>query len=123
MTTSRPRSQRIGLAVTVVGFVAAVAGCASFGPLTAVTVSDVKSVAGTWTGIIYRSGYDPDFVTLTIQEDGSFDIVATQRVGSSRGKGKIILRQGRLDGRRGRWAWRRNAAEKPYGRPLHDRGG
>jgi len=50
-------------------------------------VSDVKSVAGTWKGVVYESGSHPDYVTLTIREDGTYDIVSRQTIGASRGKG------------------------------------
>ena len=79
-------------------------GCASAGPVTPVVVSDVKSVAGTWKGIVYRSGFEPEQVVLTIREDGSYDIVAAQQLGTSRGKGTMVVSNGRLviEGERGR---------------------
>jgi len=87
----------------VVAFVASLAACAKVGPATQVTVPDVKSVTGTWKGIVHRSGFEPDYVTMTIKEDGSFDVVSAQRSGSSRGRGKIVVRDGRLlfEGERG----------------------
>jgi hypothetical protein len=80
----------------MIGLAAVLAGCASVGPVTEVKVSDVKSLAGTWRGIVYRSGYEPDYVTLTIREDGTYDVVSAERFGSSRGAGKIVLNDGRL---------------------------
>ncbi len=95
-----PRSVRalwtVFTATVVVGFAASLVGCASFGPLTPVAVSDVKSVAGTWEGVVYRSGSEPDYVTLTIREDGSYDVGSRQTIGASRGKGQIVIREGRL---------------------------
>ena len=38
-------------------------------------VSDLKSVAGTWQGVVYEPGSEPDNVELTIREDGSYDLV------------------------------------------------
>jgi hypothetical protein len=40
--------------------------------------------------------FEPDPVELTIREDGSYDIVVYQTVGTSRGKGKIAVNEGRL---------------------------
>jgi len=83
-------------AIVVVGVAASLVGCASFGPLTPVAVSDVKSVAGTWKGVVYQSSSEPDYVTLTIREDGSYDVVSRQTLGASRGKGQIVISDGRL---------------------------
>src|SRR5215475_15757399 len=96
MTQRGSRSSWFALSAVVVGIVALLVGCAKVGPVTQVTVPDVKSVTGTWKGIVYRSGFEPDYVTMTIQEDGSFDVVSAQRSGSSRGRGKIVVRDGRL---------------------------
>jgi hypothetical protein len=67
-------------------------------------VSDVKSVAGTWEGVVYQSGSEPDHITLTILEDGSYDVVSRQTYGTSRGKGRIVVSEGRLilQGEKGR---------------------
>jgi hypothetical protein len=105
MTSNRARSLWTALTTTViVGFAASLIGCASAGPVTQVAVSDVKSVAGTWKGIVYGSGSEPEQVVLTIREDGSYDVVSAQIIGASRGKGKIVISEGRLlmEGERGR---------------------
>jgi len=97
MAAIRLRSLWTVLAVTVVmGLAASLAGCASIGPVTQVTVPDIKSVTGTWKGVIYRSGVEPENVTMTIREDGTFDVVSADKVGASRGAGKIVIRDGRL---------------------------
>jgi hypothetical protein len=105
MTPIGTRSLWTTLAATVVvGFAASLIGCASAGPLTPVVVSDVKSVAGTWKGVIYQSGYQPDYIILTIQEDGSYQFTSRQALGSTRGKGTIVISGGRLiiQGEKGR---------------------
>jgi len=105
MTTIGARSLWTVLtAIVIVGFAASLIGCASAGPVAPVAVSDVKSVVGTWKGIVYGSGSEPEQIVLTIREDGSYDIVSAQTVGTSRGKGKIVTRDGRLqfEGERGR---------------------
>jgi hypothetical protein len=105
MKSNRAQSLWTALTATVIiGFAASLLGCASAGPVTPVVVSDVKSVAGTWKGIVYRSGFEPEQIVLTIREDGSYDIVAAQQLGTSRGKGTMVVSNGRLviEGERGR---------------------
>jgi hypothetical protein len=104
MKSNRARSLWTALTATViVGFAASLIGCASAGPVTPVVVSDVKSVAGTWKGIVYRSGSEPEQIVLTIREDGSYDLVSAQPLGS-RGKGTMVVSNGRLviEGEKGR---------------------
>jgi hypothetical protein len=101
MTSSRARSLRTVFTATVVGgLAAALVGCASM----PIAVSDLKSVAGTWEGVVYQSGSEPDDITLTIREDGSYDIVSRHTIGTSRGKGQIVISEGRLifQGEKGR---------------------
>ena len=89
--------------ILIVGFAASLVGCASAGPITPVAVPDVKSVAGTWKGTVYQSGSEPEYVTLTIREDGSYDVVSAQTIGASRGRGKIVISERRilLEGEKG----------------------
>ena len=113
MTLRSPHVLRtVFTAIVVVGFAASLVGCASV-RLTPVAVSDVTSVAGTWTGVVYGSGHqplapparsEPDYVTLTIRENGSYDIVSRQTIGASAGKGQIVISGGRLimQGEKGR---------------------
>ena len=97
MNRKGPQLLRSILVAIVLAEVAASSlGCASAGPVTPVRVSDIKSVAGTWKGVLYRSGVEPDNVTLTIREDGSYDLVSAQPDGTSRGRGKIVINDGRL---------------------------
>jgi hypothetical protein len=95
----------IGLAALLFGFAATLGGCATAGG--PVAVSDLKTVTGTWEGIVYpNSELDPYRVTLTIRDDGTYDVVSAPRqtLGTSRGKGTIVIRDGRLilEGQRGR---------------------
>ena len=65
MTQSALRSIRaVFTGALVVAFATLLFGCASLGPATPVAVRDVKSITGTWKGIVYRSGFEPDSVTL-----------------------------------------------------------
>jgi hypothetical protein len=107
MTRSALRSFATVLTATVVvASAASLLGCASYGPATRVAVSDVKSVTGTWKGTVYRSGFEPESVALAIHDDGSYDVVLAGSIGTSRGRGKILVSGGRLlvEGEKGRGA-------------------
>src|SRR5215813_758077 len=93
----------IVLSVILVGIAASLLGCASLGPVTPVTVPDVKSVTGDWKGIVYRSGFTAgDTFALTIHDDGTYEVVSaapagsTPPIGISQGHGKIAIKDGRL---------------------------
>jgi hypothetical protein len=100
------RKTAILAATVVAAFAASLLGCASFGPATPVAVPDVKAMIGSWEGIVYRSGFEPDSVALTIHDDGSYDVVTVGPGGTSSGRGKIVVSDGRLlvEGERGRGA-------------------
>jgi hypothetical protein len=106
MTRTGLRSLVTVLTAFVVGCAAILGGCGSVGPVTPVTVSDIKTVTGTWEGVVYPSSqFGPNYITLTIREDGSYDAVSTrQPIGTSRGGGKIVISEGRLifEGEKGR---------------------
>jgi hypothetical protein len=102
--SSRKRlCRRLAVAV-IVGLSVSLVGCASIGPVTPVAVSDIKSVSGTWEGTVYLTGSERDDVTLTIRDDGSYDVVSKRGLGVSSGKGHIVVSDGRLviEGERGR---------------------
>ena len=81
MTSSGARSRCATLAAAVlVGFGISLVGCASLGPITPVTVSTIGSVAGTWQGVLYGSGSEPEYIDLTIREDGSYEVVSRRRM-------------------------------------------
>jgi hypothetical protein len=54
--------------------------------------------------LLDQSGSEPDHVKLTIREDGSYDVVSRQTYGTSRGRGRIGIGEGRLilEGEKGR---------------------
>jgi hypothetical protein len=121
MTAGGPRSiWAVFTATIVVGFAASLIGCASAGPLTTIAVSDVKSVAGTWKGVVYRSSFDPDYVALTIWEDGSYDVesAAKRSAGPREGQGRDQRGAPHPGGREG--ARRGNAAAQPPRQPIHE---
>ena len=96
-----------GLAITVlVGLWVLLVGCASIGPVRQVAVADIKSVSGTWEGIVYLPGSERDDITLTIQDDGSYEVVSNRGLASSSGRGRIQISKGRVlvEDERGRGA-------------------
>ena len=107
MTRSALRSFAAVLTATVVvASAASLLGCASYGPATRVAVPDIKSLTGTWKGTVYRSGFEPESVALGIHDDGSYEVVLAGSSGTSRGRGKIVVSDGRLlvEGEKGRGA-------------------
>ena len=66
-------------------------------------------MAGTWEGVVYLSGSEPDYVKLTIREDGSYDVASRKTIGASRGKGQIVIKGGAVSSYRARRgaAWER----------------
>ena len=122
MTRSALRSFGAVLTATVaVAFAASLLGCASYGPATRVAVQDVKSLIGTWKGTVYRSSFAPDSVTLTIHDDGSFDVVSVlperhvDRNRQDRRERRTPPRGGQERARHG------NVAEKPRRRSRAER--
>jgi hypothetical protein len=105
MTPNSRRPVCSALAVgVIVGLAVSLVGCASIGPVTPVAVSDVKSLKGTWEGTVYLPGSERDDVTLTIRDDGSYDVLSKRGLGVSSGRGHIVISDGRLiiEGQRGR---------------------
>jgi hypothetical protein len=97
MTLSSRRLVCSVLAVTViVGFSVSLVGCANLGPVTPVAVSNVTSVSGTWEGTVYLPGSERDDVTLTIRDDGSYEVVSKRGLAVSSGRGHIVISDGRL---------------------------
>jgi hypothetical protein len=45
---------------------------------------------------VYPSSQEPDNITLTIREDGSYEIASRYTIGASRGQGQIVISEGRL---------------------------
>lgn len=83
--------------VLVIGIASWLAACASTGSSTVVPVTDVKSLAGKWTGVGEGPGSGQrDYVELTIREDGSYDITTARTIGKLVGNGRIALRDGQV---------------------------
>lgn len=92
---------RSGLAMLIV--VATVAACA--GPRTSVRtddavipISDVRSVAGTWAGVVSRStGSDEgDWLEFSVNDDGTFQAFSARQIGTLLGTGPLTITNGRM---------------------------
>jgi hypothetical protein len=99
---------RVLAVIAIVGFSFSLVGCAGIGPVKPVAVSDIGSVSGTWEGTVYLPGSERDDVTLTIRDDGSYDVVSKTNLAVTSGKGRVAVRDGRLviEGERGRGSGR-----------------
>lgn len=62
------------------------------------TVTDFKSVAGKWEGLLVRNPRtrDDDWVTVVIGETGTYEFVSYRMTGVFSGKGKLVLTDGKL---------------------------
>src|SRR5215472_12770926 len=88
----------IGLAVLLL-----MVGCSSMAPSDTrqwqpTAVTDFKSVAGKWEGLLVRNPRtrDDDWVTLVIGDTGAFDFASFRTIGVFAGKGKLALTDGNL---------------------------
>lgn len=61
-------------------------------------ITDFKSVAGTWEGLLVRNPRtrDDDWVTLVIGETGTYEFRSYRMIGVFAGKGKLVLADGKL---------------------------
>jgi len=76
-------------------------GCVFTEPLpsTPVSISEFKSVATTWTGMLSETNpsQEIDWMTLTIHDDGSYDYMSERGIiGLFLGKGTFTLIEGKL---------------------------
>jgi hypothetical protein len=70
-------------------------------PLSTVPITDFKSVAGKWGGLVRGlpprgSSKDDDFVDVEIRPDGTYDFGIYRSVGVFGGTGKLTIEDGRL---------------------------
>ncbi|HET7874286.1 MAG TPA: hypothetical protein VFN71_02075 [Methylomirabilota bacterium] len=88
---------------TLIAVAAAFAACAGVGPYATpawpvVPISDIKSVAGRWEGLIQREpgGERDDFIQVTIKDDGTYQAAAYRVIGALERTGKLSLQSGKL---------------------------
>jgi hypothetical protein len=62
------------------------------------SVTDFKSVAGKWEGLLVRNPRtrDDDWVTFVIGETGAYEFASYREIGVFAGKGKLVLTDGKL---------------------------
>lgn len=62
------------------------------------TITDMKSVAGKWQGLLVRNprNREDDWVTLVISETGEYEFASYRMIGVFAGKGKLVLSDGKL---------------------------
>jgi hypothetical protein len=62
-------------------------------------VTDFKSVAGKWEGLLIRNPRTPDddWVTLVIADSGAYEFVSYRTIGVFAGKGTLALTDGKLN--------------------------
>ena len=99
MTRLKKSFEMIATIIAVHGIVA----CSLMAPeerrqLKPATISDFKSVAGTWEGLLVRNPRtrDDDWVTLVIGETGTYEFRSYRMIGVFAGKGKLVLADGKL---------------------------
>ncbi len=65
---------------------------------TIVPISEIKNVAGKWSGIAKRTppaGRD-DWLEVTIKEDGAYEYSSFRTIGAAMGSGRLTLKDGTL---------------------------
>ncbi|HJT19861.1 MAG TPA: hypothetical protein VJ746_05300 [Nitrospira sp.] len=89
------------LAIVLSGHV--IMACSQLDPagsmlLEPVPITEIKSVAGTWEGLVVRTPADrrEDWVTLRIQDDGTYRFEAFRTIGVFSGTGRFELQDGKL---------------------------
>jgi hypothetical protein len=74
----------------------------------AVPITNFQMIAGKWAGPVMglprQTGDEGDWVEVTIREDGSYDFGIIRTIGMFGGKGKFVLKDGKMtsQGERGR---------------------
>ena len=68
------------------------------GQWTPTPITDLKSVAGRWEGLMIRTPRSPtdDWVRLVVREGGTYEFASYRTIGVFSGKGTFILADGRL---------------------------
>ena len=66
-------------------------------PASPIMISDIKTVAGKWEGMVIREPFQRDWSELTIYEDGRFEYVSHRSyLGIAKGGGMLKLSDGKL---------------------------
>ena len=64
-----------------------------------IPITDVGSVAGTWTGVVSRvtGSEEGDWVEMTMNEDGTFRAFSARQIGALLGDGTLTITNGRIE--------------------------
>src|SRR5215475_2327291 len=99
MTTLKRRLEMIAIIIAV----HVIIGCSATDSKDArqfrpTTITDFKSVAGRWEGLLVRNPRtrDDDWVTLVISDTGAYEFSSYRMIGVFAGKGKLVLADGKL---------------------------
>ena len=101
MPVSRWSVRAMGI-VLLLSLAACASGGASpgSGPGTPIAVTDVKSIAGQWVGLMDLpgggSGRDDQFLQVTVREDGTYEAKSARTIGIMDARGTVTVRDGRL---------------------------
>ena len=96
MTRPRRISTLLALALAAVALVSC-AGTTGRGRATLVPVTDFRTVAGTWTGLVRQGTSAPDdWVQLTIRADGAYEAASAPAIGAFKEVGTLRLDGGAL---------------------------
>src|SRR5262245_46253237 len=62
------------------------------------TITDFKSIAGRWEGLLVRNPRtrDDDWVTVVISDTGAYEFASYRMIGVFAGKGQLVLTDGKL---------------------------
>ena len=88
--------------IAVIAAVQVIVACGLMGPKERqwqpTSVTDMKSVAGKWEGLLVRNPRTPDddWVTLVIGETGAYEFASYRMIGVFAGKGTLVLADGKL---------------------------
>jgi hypothetical protein len=105
MMPEHPKVLRGSLLATLLSAIVVVmmtAGCAgtqtsSSGPGIGVPVTDLKAIAGRWSGRASRSGSDvDDWLEVTLHDDGTFQASSAKQIGVFRDSGTLTLSAGKV---------------------------
>jgi hypothetical protein len=63
-----------------------------------IPITDVASVAGTWTGVVSRvtGSAEGDWVEVNVKENGTFEAVSARQIGALLGSGTLTVTDGRI---------------------------
>jgi hypothetical protein len=95
---------KIGLMASVIIAAQLMVSCSSMSPgdtrqWQPTEISDFRSVAGKWEGLLIRNPRTPDddWLTLVIADNGAYEFVSYRTIGVFAGKGTLALTDGKLN--------------------------